>query len=153
MVFSDSDTRDFVLSHARNLAGKSDMGVRIDVPPQLLGVKRALYEYGYILKNEIGIGFKRNVRYEDAEQTLVTDVFYPSDKKWERINFIQAKAGIEYKNRSLPPRPHRLGLRPRSLATPGHAHQKSKSGSSSEASEDTTITDMEQGKDTWTSTQ
>ena len=95
-LFTDNETRDFVLSHARNLAGKNDIGVRIDVPPHLLGVKRTFDEYGYLLKTEIGPEFKRNIRYEDGSETLIMDTYYPDIKKWERVTYEQAVEGLEY---------------------------------------------------------
>ena len=97
VVFSDPEIRDFVLSHAKNLAGKPDMGVRIDVPQHLLGIKKVLDEYGFVLKTEIGPNFKRNVRYDDTNETLAMDVFYPDTKKWERITYLQATEGLSVK--------------------------------------------------------
>ena len=102
VLFSDNDTRDYVLSHARNLASKLDHGVRIDVPPHLQGIKRTLDEYGYMLKNDVGDGFKRNVRYEDSSESLVMDVFYPDAKNWERISYSQALDGLAESKRNLP---------------------------------------------------
>ena len=94
VVFCDNETRDFVLSHARNLVGQKDIGVRIDVPAHLLGIKRTFDDYAFVLKGEIGVGFKRNVRYEDLGETLVMDVFYPDSRRWERLSYQQALDGI-----------------------------------------------------------
>ena len=99
VVFTENETRDFVLSHARNLAGKPSMGVRIDVPPHLQGVKRSLDEYGFMLKGEIGINFRRNIKYDDTKETLVMDAYYPDVKKWERITHEEALEGLEHKKR------------------------------------------------------
>ena len=112
VVFADNDTRDFVLSHARNLAGKPNMGVRIDVPHHLLSIKRTFDEYGFILKSEIGGEFKRNVRYDDAIEGLTMDVFYPDTKKWERITHREALEGLAHvkQSRQRPPLPRRQPL-------------------------------------------
>lgn len=99
-IFSDAETRDFVLSHAKNLAGNANAGIRIDVPQHLIGIKRTFDEYGYILKGELGVGFKRNVRFDDTNETLVMDIYYPQDKKWDRISHSQAVDGVEFKKRS-----------------------------------------------------
>ena len=99
VLFSDTESRDFVLSHAKNLAdhkdtaGKPTAGVRIEVPNALLNTKRDFEQYGYALRNELGSDFKRNIRYDDANRTLVMDVKYPGNVKWERITFDQAQRG------------------------------------------------------------
>ena len=100
VLFTDNETRDYVQSHARNLAGMSDHGVRIDVPSHLMNVKRALDKYGFILKGELGVGFKRNVKFEDSEETLIMDVCYPGEEKWERITYEMAVEGIKQENTS-----------------------------------------------------
>ena len=101
VLFTDQEIRDFVLSHARNLSGHIDSnkkptaGVRIEVPTHLLNVKRSFDEYGYMLKMELGNSFKRNVRYDDTNRTLVMDVKYPGEgNKWDRITYEQARRGI-----------------------------------------------------------
>ena len=100
VVFADNETRDYVQSHAKNLAGKKDYGLRLEVPPHLLGVKRTFDEYGYVLKEEIGEEFKRNVRYDDANETLCMDVYYPDADKWERLTHRQALDGLAEKKDS-----------------------------------------------------
>ena len=67
--------------------------MRIDVPTTLLNAKREFDQYGYTLRNELGADFKRNLRYDDANRTLVLDVKYPGTTKWERITYEQAKRG------------------------------------------------------------
>ena len=99
VLFSDSYARDLVLSYAKNLASFKDhlnkptAGVRIDVPNSLLTVKRALDQYGYTLRTDLGPNFKRNIKYDDAQRTLVMDVKYPDKPKWERISYEEACRG------------------------------------------------------------
>ena len=104
VLFTDMETRDFVLSHAKNLSsfrdtsGKPTAGVRMDVPTSLLNVKKALDQYGYTLRTDLGEEFKRNTRYDDANRLLVMDIKYPGDKKWQRINYEQAIHGNQMAN-------------------------------------------------------
>ena len=61
----------------------------------LLNMKKAFDKYVYILKQELGTGLKRNIRYDDANRCLVMDIKYPGAKdEWERITFAQAEHGI-----------------------------------------------------------
>ena len=106
VVFKNVDTRDFIASHSRNLAGFQDASgnptatVRMEVPMHLRGVKKELEEYGYLLKYETGMqkDFKRSIKFNDAEQTLYMDVLYPGEKRWAKITYEQARDGNKQNN-------------------------------------------------------
>ena len=72
-----------MLSYARNLGdchdadNKPTAGLRLQVPAHLGGIHRTLLQYGHAMKERYGDGFKRNIRYEDGELTLVIDIFIP----------------------------------------------------------------------------
>ena len=93
VVFADVETRDRVASYARNLssfvdiAGKPTAGLRLDIPTHLSGVFRALMQYGYALKKKHGAEMKRNVRFDDIEQTLCMDVCFPGEKEWVTVDY------------------------------------------------------------------
>ena len=63
------------------------MGVRIDVPSHLQGVKRVLDEYGYVLKKEIGQEFKRNIKFDDMKRTLYMDICPHDENEWLRVDY------------------------------------------------------------------
>ena len=87
--------RDRIASYARNLSpfssgGKPTAGLRLDVPTHLKGVYKALMQYGYALKVKHGDGLKRNVRFDDMEQTMCMDVKFPKESKWVTLDFDMA---------------------------------------------------------------
>ena len=48
-------------------------------------------QYGYDMKNKYGNGYKRNVRFEDAEHTFVSDMLIPGqdnpNNKWVTVDY------------------------------------------------------------------
>ena len=92
MTCCDVETRDRLAAYARNLSGhvgldnKPTAGVRPDVPSFLGGVHRALLQYGFDMKKKYGEGFRRNIRFEDADHSFVIDLLIPGpsnpNKEW-----------------------------------------------------------------------
>ena len=101
MVFGDVESCDLAASYARNLGeftdanNKPTAGLRPDIPGFLGGVHRTLLQYGFGLKTRYGRGFKRNIRFEDGEMTLVIDICIPDkDGKpgddWTTVSYERA---------------------------------------------------------------
>ena len=95
VVFVDTETRDRVQSYAKNLAsyivnGKPTATVRPDVPMHLGGVHKTLLQYGHALKGRYGAGFRRNIRFEDAEHTFCIDVCLKNGGDWITISYERA---------------------------------------------------------------
>ena len=98
ILFVDLDTRDRVVSYAKNLApfidkeGKPTAGVRFDIPDHLTGVHKALLQYGHALwtKHDRDPGFKRNIRYDDTEKTYCMDVKFPGRTEWVTVDYRRA---------------------------------------------------------------
>ena len=100
VVFADIEARDLVASYARNLApfvdetNKPTAGLRPDIPSHLGGVHRTLLQYGYAMKWRYGDKFRRNIRFEDGDLTLVIDVCIPDGiqpgKEWTTVNYEHA---------------------------------------------------------------
>ena len=83
----------------------------------------------------MGPQFKRNIRYDDANRTLVMDIKYPGeDSKWERLTYDEAVHG----NRMAGANPATINAlasrielprnSPASKATPRRSSQPSASG-------------------------
>ena len=85
VTFVDVETRDRISTYARNLSScigpdnKPTAGIRPDIPSFLGGVHRALMQYGYDMKVKYKTtpGFRRNIRFEDADHTFVIDMLIP----------------------------------------------------------------------------
>ena len=97
--FVDLETKDRVGSYARNLGdyivnGKSTATFRFDIPSHLTGVHRTLMQYGYDLGKKYGLGFKKNIRHDDAAMSYCIDVLIPgqSTNKWTTVTYEQAYA-------------------------------------------------------------
>ena len=98
VLFADVSTRDRITYYSRNLGnwvdprGKPTAGVRPDVPAHLGGVHRTLMRYGYALhsKYKFDKNLKRNVRFDDSEETMVIDVRLPGREKWVTVRFERA---------------------------------------------------------------
>ena len=97
VTFCDVDTRDRIASYARNLGGHVDKegkptaGVRPDIPSFLGGVHRALLQYGFDMKKKYGNGFRRNIRFEDADHSFVIDLLIPGpnnhNNEWVTVGY------------------------------------------------------------------
>ena len=101
VVFSDVESRDLTASYARNLGEFTDgnnrptAGLRPDIPSFLGGVHRTLLQYGFGLKTRYKSGFKRNIRFEDAELSLVIDICLPNSNgtpgsEWTTVSYERA---------------------------------------------------------------
>ena len=102
IIFESPATRDFVFSHAKNLAklpaalngggnSRGAYGLRLDYPAHLSSEYRALDAYGAKMRNMTGKGFKRNIRYNDDEMNLYMDINFPDQDKWIRVSAKMAK--------------------------------------------------------------
>ena len=93
VIFKDVERRDFVYSHARNLANqKADpmrrANLRMHIPSHLLECFRTLDKHGHILKQryeKMGKKLKRHVNYDDETESLYLDVKVSKDDPWERV--------------------------------------------------------------------
>ena len=90
VVFANVDVRDRVASYARNLAGRKEAGVRMDVPAFLGGVHKTLLQYGHSMKNKYGVEYKRNIRFDDPEHTLVIDMKTGKNQPWITVGYRRA---------------------------------------------------------------
>lgn len=98
VLFADIDTRDRVVSYARNLApfvdqaGKPTAGIRFDIPDHLSGVHRTLLQYGHAMweKHNRDKGFKRNIRFDETEQAFCMDIKFPHREDWITVDHRRA---------------------------------------------------------------
>ena len=84
ITFVDASTRDFVISHAKNLqTGRENQhGVRLEYPDFLGDDFRILTKFGAKMRQKMGEGFKRNVKFNDDEMSLYVDVKFPNQDEW-----------------------------------------------------------------------
>ena len=107
VLFNDIETRDRVVSYARNLApfvdekGKPTAGVRFDIPDHLTGVHKTLLQYGHALwtKYNKDQDFKRNIRFDDTEKSFCMNVKLPGKQSWITVDHGRALAD-KRKNRA-----------------------------------------------------
>ena len=109
VIFADIEPRDLVASYARNLgqfvdkSNKPTAGLRPDVPGHLGGVHRTLVQYGFAMKRRYGNFFRRNIRFEDGEMTLVVDICLPAKGKhgdeWTTVGYERALADRKDNNK------------------------------------------------------
>ena len=96
VLFIDAETRDRIASYARNLGdfvenGKPTATFRHEIPTYLVGVHKALMQYGFAMSKKHGGGFKRNVRFDDTIHSFCIDVCLPGHgQKWHTITYEQA---------------------------------------------------------------
>ena len=104
--FEDVQTRDLVASHSKNLAdfknpdGTPSAGTRIEYPGHLGPHFRNLDWYGRHMRFKHGTGTKRNIIFDDEEETLVIDVCLPGETYWHGVSNDQAKVFKEKVNKS-----------------------------------------------------
>ena len=91
-VFSSREVRDAVRGAARELAGQSDAGIRLEIPSYLQPSLKALESVSYNLKKK-NPDIKRNIKFDDGEMDLVLDFcISPVDgAPWRRVRPDQAK--------------------------------------------------------------
>ena len=95
VMFVDMETRDRIASYARNLSsyienGKPTATFRHDIPSFLSGVHKVMLQYGFEMGKKHGKGFKRNVRFDDINQSFCIDVCLPGKNKWHTVTYEQA---------------------------------------------------------------
>ena len=94
VTFRDVATRDMIFSYASNLAQYRDLpeppGIRMEIPMHLNGVFRTLDEYGHTLRQKAGPDFRRNIRFDDSQNTLYMDIYIPNDRIWTRVDATMA---------------------------------------------------------------
>ena len=71
--FPDVETRDAVRSAAPKLAGRKDLGMRLEIPESLRPSLRALESVSYLMKKN-NPALKRNVKFDDETLDLVMDL-------------------------------------------------------------------------------
>ena len=91
VTFPDIETRDLVRSSAKNLAGKSSMGMRLEIPEHLRPSLRNLESVSFDLKKTVP-EMKRNIKFDDAVMDLVLDVKLGDDRPWQKIRPENARA-------------------------------------------------------------
>ena len=97
VTFKSTSSRDFVMSHACNLADfvdssrKPTAGVRIFVPSHLIHQFHDLQNYGRDLHRIHGEGFKRHCKFDDREETLYMDIKLPRTNEWLIIDHEMAR--------------------------------------------------------------
>lgn len=93
ITFASVKIRVAVCSYSRNLAdhrssnGSPTAGVRMEIPEHLAGVHQTLLQHGSMLRRRHGQSFKRNIKYDDTEQTLYMDIRLPGDVDWLRVDY------------------------------------------------------------------
>ena len=100
VVFKDVAIRDMVMSYAPNLAKTNGLpqssGIRMEIPPHLLGVFRTLDDHGHMLRGRHGQGVKRNIKFDDGEMSLYMDLRLPGDNSWMRVDYEMAREELRF---------------------------------------------------------
>ena len=88
VTFKEKETRDWVMSHAPNLAPYVDQdmkptaGIRLEIPAHLSAIFNDFLNYGRFLFTEHGKGLKRYVKFDEKELTLFMEVRLPGANEW-----------------------------------------------------------------------
>ena len=88
-------TRDCIASYAANLAkwrGENESqraGLRLEIPDNLCGVFRVLERYAHQMKGKHAF-FKRSIKYDDVNLSLVLDYCTEEGGEWHRIDYSEA---------------------------------------------------------------
>ena len=95
ITFDSIQTRDCVASYASNIAnykGESSNrpNLRLEIPDYLCGVFRVLEKCAHILKCKNQAFFKRSIKYDDINLTLVLDYCTAQGGAWNRISYEEA---------------------------------------------------------------
>ena len=104
VTFQTVEERDFYLSRARLLAefkddqGRSQAGIRLDIPPFLMSTFKILNGHGHEIRNMHGRDTKRYIKFDEDRLTLMLEVRLPSSSKWIRITPEQARSYAEEKD-------------------------------------------------------
>ena len=128
VTFDEKFSRDKIAKCAKNLEGYVDpegyptAGLKLDYPQFLSSVFRDLEWYGAFLKRSHGRGTKRNIRFDEENQSLIMHVRLPNkENEWLHVTPAMAKAEKEenkaeeekntrrkLKNTTVRPRPLQL---------------------------------------------
>ena len=73
ITFPEVETRDAVRAATPRLAGKTNMGMRLEIPESLRPSLRALESMSYFLK-QTNRSLKRNIKYDNEVMDLIMDV-------------------------------------------------------------------------------
>ena len=102
VTFVDVATRDTVFSYASNLSkfrsAQDPPGIRLEYPNRLTATFRTLEKYGILMKAKFGPQFKRSIKYDDSNMSLLIDVLIPGDDVWTKVSLELAKEVVEKSN-------------------------------------------------------
>ena len=92
-VFSSIEVRDVVRGSAKELAGQSDAGIRLEIPNDLQASLKALEAVSFNLKKKYP-NMRHNIKFDDSERDLVLDFCTDpnANKPWKKVRPAQAKA-------------------------------------------------------------
>ena len=92
VVFADQEVRDAVKRAAKELAGDTGVGMRLEIPRGLQPSLKALESVSYALKQR-NKEMRRNIRFDDEAMDLVLDFNTNPDGNgsWKRIRPDQAR--------------------------------------------------------------
>ena len=93
ITFDSVQTRDCVASYASNLAnhsGEQRPSLRLEIPDYLCGVFRVLERYAHILKCQNPAFFRRSIKYDDVNLSLVLDYCVVQGGEWYRATYDEA---------------------------------------------------------------
>ena len=91
MEFTDSDTRELILSYARSLAhyidneNKPTAGIRMQVSDYLEGTYKLLENHGFQIKAQHGMGTRRIIKFDLIEKSLMLFYKLPFEEEWYRV--------------------------------------------------------------------
>ena len=97
VTLEDKFARDIISAGGKNLADYIDTegfptaGVRLDYPAHLGSSFRTLDWYGKEMRDKHGRGTRRNIKFDDDEESLYLDVCLPGEEYWHRITPEAAK--------------------------------------------------------------
>ena len=72
-------------SFATNLKGNKAAGLRLDIPPHLLGVFKLLEGHANRVRASYKEGMKRSIKFNDVEKSLSLDMKLPTFDRWHRV--------------------------------------------------------------------
>ena len=90
ITFQSLEVRDAVRSAARNLAGKSEYGVRLEIPNSLKSAMNSLQSASFEIRQKFP-NSRRNVLFDDESMSLVLDFCTTEGGAWRRMTARQAK--------------------------------------------------------------
>ena len=97
VIFSDKFARDVVMTHSKNLAPFNSpesgptAGTRFEYPPHLGNDFRTLNWYGSEMRKRHGLGTRRNVKFDDEDESIFLDICLPGEDAWHRVSPMMAR--------------------------------------------------------------